>query len=94
MGPGIGHHSMGEVSSLKVVHRLEQPEDTPVDQGILMEPIGIKERSSIVLPVVEDKLAYLKQKEQLLEHFRKEPPIFEFLQEPQGLGLLRQHIVT
>ena len=65
-----------------------------VDQGILMEPIGIKERSSIVLPVVEDKLAYLKQKEQLLEHFRKEPPIFEFLQEPQGLGLLRQHIVT
>jgi hypothetical protein len=79
MGPGIGHHSMGEVSSLKVVHRLVQPEDNPVNLGILMDqPAGIEGHSSMVLPMVEDKLAYLKQKVQLLEHSTKEPPVFRF----------------
>ena len=79
MGPGTGHHSMEEVNSLKVVHRLVQPEYNPVSLGILMDqPVGIKGHSRMVLPRVEDKLAYLKQKVQLLEHFAKEPPVFRF----------------
>ena len=79
MGPGTGHHSMGEVSSLKVVHRLVQPKDNSVNLCILMDQsASIEGHLSKVLPMVEDKLAYRKQKVQPLEYFKKESLVFRF----------------
>ena len=92
VGPSIDHRSKGEDCSLIVLHKVVQPEGTR-KFDLLNIPkdrlINIQGHSDIMVQLVADKLTNLKPRGQLLEHFTKEPQVFEFLLKLQDLNPLK-----